>query len=457
MKKLYFLATTLIYCGSAISQTEPTVLEKDFQKAVLPLNIKPAISKSTERSLGTKYWIDPVEAIMTTNGIDLTGSTSTPSQNAYLSGIFQDSTVTLSSSSGTTSAINSILLGSVFDPKSPFLDPSGNYTPLLSSSEAYSIDSLQIIGSYVKIDPNVTDTLYTWLVWGDTANTAVFTKKATNLVWVAPISTWRTYVIGAKINGAVAAAGNKVSPAAPAGNKILIKYVLGPDDEAIGAGYSKVISIALPTIADIPAGNIVSCFYTFVPGSSYVAGDCAYSLPGAPVSQTINGFAGLVWNQSFPVVAALSDFQNQQVDAGGYNMGASYDKKQRHSISTSATSSKLRMSGNLLTSPLIYYSFYSNSSVGIHDINSNFSLSQNTPNPFTNQTKINYQIKTAAKNIALEIYNIAGVKMFEKTQTNLNAGNYSVNVNDVNFSAGIYFYSLIVDGNKTTKKMIVTN
>ena len=105
----------------------------------------------------------------------------------------------------------------------------------------------------------------------------------------------------------------------------------------------------------------------------------------------------------------------------------------------------------------IYYSFYSNSSVGIHDINSNFSLSQNTPNPFTNQTKINYQIKTPAKNIALEIYNIAGVKMFEKTQTNLNAGNYSVHVNDVNFSAGIYFYSLIVDGNKTTKKMIVTN
>jgi len=46
--------------------------------------------------------------------------------------------------------------------------------------------------------------------------------------------------------------------------------------------------------------------------------------------------------------------------------------------------------------------------------------------------------------------------MFDKKQVNVNAGDYSVEINDADFSAGIYFYTLTVDGNKASKKMVVT-
>jgi hypothetical protein len=428
--------------------------DNSFQAAYKPANMKPPVSTYPgDRTLGPKYWVEPVGAVMYTFGIDMTGATTGQSQDTFLDIIYEDSTVTLSSPSG-TSFVGDIMLGSILDPKSASLDPTGGFTPILAPTEAYSIDSIQIIGSYVKVDPSVTDTLYTWLVWGDTAATTIFSKRATSSIWVAPISTWRPSILGAKVSGATGAAGNKVKASAPAANKILIKYPLQAADEATGPGYSTVISIALPTIANIPAGNVASCIYTFVPGGPHATGDCSYSFTGAPDPQTINGFAGMIWNQTSPAVSAVTDYENQQVDPYGYNMGTTYGKNQRHAVYPASYINSHW--GDLLTAPLIYYSMYSNTSVGVKKEESNFSLSQNTPNPFTNQTKVNYQIKTAAKNVSFVVYDVAGVKMFEKALTNVAAGSYSVDVKDVDFSSGMYFYSLTVDGKKVTKKMAVT-
>jgi len=82
-------------------------------------------------------------------------------------------------------------------------------------------------------------------------------------------------------------------------------------------------------------------------------------------------------------------------------------------------------------------------------------LFQNTPNPFSKNTKIRYRIPETAGNGALYIYDLQGkqVRMFD----NLDRGNGSVTVSGRELYAGMFIYTLIVDGKDVgTKRMILT-
>lgn len=452
MKKFFLSLAFLIICGSLISQNVFNTIDHLKEKCILPTNAKPSISISnSDRAAGTfRLWIEPIGAVMANRGISLP-PTINPNQNLFTDIIFTDSTVRIGDGTNTNKYVSEILLGSVLDPKSNYLQQSGD--PIVSQADGYNIDSLMILGSYVK-KTSAIDTLYTWLVWGDSANTDVFSKKMDNVTWNPPMGNWRHSIIGPAITGATSLQGNRVNAGAALGYYTLIKRVLTNSDSVGVAGHLKYISIALPTPAALLKGNIVSCFYTFVSGGSHVLGDCCYSFPGDAVTQNINGFAGAVWQQNNPAVSYLSDYVDQQVDPSSWCMGATYDKTQRYN-SYPLTWSTF-MPGNLVTAPAIYYSIYGTSTVGVSELETmGFALGQNTPNPFTNLTKINYQIKNVAESVTLQIFDIRGVKMFEKTQAGLQQGNYSVELNSINYSAGIYFYTLTVDGNKTTKKMIV--
>ncbi len=212
--------------------------------------------------------------------------------------------------------------------------------------------------------------------------------------------------------------------------------------------------MALPHAVDVPPGNLLSCFYTFVPGGSYVTGDCSYSFTGATVPQNINGFGGIIWGQTAPHVSAVSNYQNQQVDPQGWNMGTSYSKKQRHAVYSTANS----LLGDLTTAPIIYYKISGINTTRINELgDNNFSLDQNIPNPFTDQTKINYQIKSPAKSVSLIVYDITGVKVFEKTQSNVDAGAYSVDISAEHLTSGLYYYLLQVNHSTAAAlKMVVT-
>lgn len=454
MKKIYTLAAGLILFGSITAQTQNPFNTASGTQAgkIAPNSKKAPVSGNTaaNRAAGAfSQWVEPIGDIMTNSGVDVTGGAVAPAQDWFLAPVYMDSTVQVSSTSNRV--IDDILLGSVLDPKSTG-GLNADFSPICTKSDTYVLDSIGIFGSYVKKTPSI-DTLYTWVIWGDSSNTAVFTKKLTNSVWVAPISTWRTSVIGPKITGAIGAVGNKVKAAAPATNMRLIKQVLTSSDSS-QSGYSKWIDINVGTPITVPAGNIVSCFYTLVPGGTHTLGASCYTFTGGSLPQTTNGFAGIVWGQVAPAVAAVTDYANQQVDPAGWNMGIWYSKKARHAI-YSATYQTMAP-GDLVSAPYIAYKISGTSTESVNELNNNFSLGQNVPNPFTNQTKVNYQIKTAAKSVSFEIFNVAGVKMFDQSTSNVAAGNYSVNVNDVDFASGIYFYSLTVDGNKVTKKMVVT-
>jgi hypothetical protein len=80
-------------------------------------------------------------------------------------------------------------------------------------------------------------------------------------------------------------------------------------------------------------------------------------------------------------------------------------------------------------------------------------LSNAVPNPTNENAIINYAFATQPKAAILELYNVIGTKVNEYNIEGTE-GNIKMNVDEL--PSGIYFYSLLVDGNKiSTQKLIV--
>jgi len=82
-------------------------------------------------------------------------------------------------------------------------------------------------------------------------------------------------------------------------------------------------------------------------------------------------------------------------------------------------------------------------------------LHQNAPNPFTQDTNINFYIPETANAASLNIYDLQGKQLMQYTIVQRGEGSQIISGN--HFSAGMYLYSLIVDGTVIdTKRMILT-
>ena len=90
-----------------------------------------------------------------------------------------------------------------------------------------------------------------------------------------------------------------------------------------------------------------------------------------------------------------------------------------------------------------------------NEIPKDFKLFQNYPNPFNPKTIIRFQINRLS-DINISVYDIQGKLITELVKQKYNAGTYEVDFTRNNYSSGIYFYSLIIDGSVIkTKKMIL--
>ncbi|MCX6165293.1 MAG: T9SS type A sorting domain-containing protein, partial [Ignavibacteriae bacterium] len=90
-----------------------------------------------------------------------------------------------------------------------------------------------------------------------------------------------------------------------------------------------------------------------------------------------------------------------------------------------------------------------------YEVPNNYTLFQNYPNPFNPNTKIEFKIKEKGL-VTLKVYNILGKEISTLVNKNLSAGTYDLTFYGENYSSGLYFYSLFVDGNKIdSKKMLL--
>jgi hypothetical protein len=82
------------------------------------------------------------------------------------------------------------------------------------------------------------------------------------------------------------------------------------------------------------------------------------------------------------------------------------------------------------------------------------SVSQNFPNPFTNESFVNLSIGQGS-DVVMDIYSITGQIVSSKDFGYLPEGNHSLRINGENLCSGVYFFTLKIGKKKITKKMII--
>ena len=98
--------------------------------------------------------------------------------------------------------------------------------------------------------------------------------------------------------------------------------------------------------------------------------------------------------------------------------------------------------------------------VGLEPVTSNvpieFKLQQNYPNPFNPSTKIQFEIKKFG-DIKIIVNDLLGKEIETIVNENLNSGIYEKSWYAGNYSSGVYFYTMFVDGKRIeSKKMMLT-
>jgi hypothetical protein len=88
------------------------------------------------------------------------------------------------------------------------------------------------------------------------------------------------------------------------------------------------------------------------------------------------------------------------------------------------------------------------------DVVNGIQISQNYPNPFNGVAKIDVSLPLQAK-VSLEVYNLVGQRVYELPARNLQPGNHQLVVNGAGLKSGVYMYSVMVNGERFSKKMVI--
>lgn len=86
------------------------------------------------------------------------------------------------------------------------------------------------------------------------------------------------------------------------------------------------------------------------------------------------------------------------------------------------------------------------------DQNNGITLGQNIPNPFTKESTVNYQLANDATSAVFTVTDVMG-RIVSTEKAGTSKGTHSIKLGS--YAAGMYYYSLNVDGKVSTKKMIV--
>jgi hypothetical protein len=93
--------------------------------------------------------------------------------------------------------------------------------------------------------------------------------------------------------------------------------------------------------------------------------------------------------------------------------------------------------------------------LGVHENSqSHLQVSQNYPNPFTNQTNVDISL-TESSDLVLEVCNTLGQTVLREEKKALSAGLHTITMDCAGLGKGIYFYSIRTAGSIVTKRMIV--
>ncbi|MBN1634342.1 MAG: PQQ-dependent sugar dehydrogenase [Ignavibacteria bacterium] len=110
------------------------------------------------------------------------------------------------------------------------------------------------------------------------------------------------------------------------------------------------------------------------------------------------------------------------------------------------------------TSPSKIMRFNKNTSIGISGNNNiipeKYFLEQNYPNPFNSITIVKFQILNAGI-ASIKVFDISGKEVSTILNNKLNPGTYEIRFDAGDLPSGIYFYMMIADGFRETRRMVI--
>lgn len=458
MKKIYLsvAAVALSLCALAqqsfVEQATGISVKHPYQPKTTkfaPIKNK-SVSAVASPTASFQGRFDPSYAIPNAHGKTL-GFNGTEDYGGYVDPIFCDSTT--SSSFSSVAMIDGHNYGVTFDPKSIIFDPV-NLNPLLTSADSYYIDTVWIGGVYQRRGNMVDDTLIVEVVWGDTANASVFNRYAYSAASpnLNAMGYWAVPKFGTSVQN-----GDKIRYSAPSTNRLTFKHVLTKADSTYMADVSDYLPIVLNGAAGqlIPADNIVTCAYSFNAGGTRPNGAVSWASSTAATPGTISGWAAIEWAQDVPALTAIADVTDGYDDFGTGKNGSNYIlKKARYN--QEATSSVFYSTGRAAFYLGYWIDFsmrFVYSPASINELGKNtFGLTQNIPNPFTKESVVKYNLTKDVNSAVFTVTDVMG-RVISSENVGTTTGTHSVKLGA--YAAGLYYYSLNVDGNVTTKKMIV--
>jgi hypothetical protein len=221
------------------------------------------------------------------------------------------------------------------------------------------------------------------------------------------------------------------------------------------------------------SGTATSGFSAFHTGAFMLAATTT-SLPN--ISRSTNGGVSWLNVNVGGTISGTCVIKYVQGTSTVYLLGLAGTNPMRKSVDNGTTWTTMTTAGItglndmsfMLSTPIVYgYAISNNGSViklaenitlGINTINNsipeNYSLEQNYPNPFNPLTKIDFSVPVNG-HVSMKVYNSIGERISELVNSELTAGNYSVDFKGENLPSGIYFYVLNAGKFSQTNKMIL--
>lgn len=446
MKKLLLLLAAGVISGSSFAQVanvHSRVLREDgavipVTKKITPKSIRTksnVASKTTSAASGE--WFDFFAANYETGGTNTAG----------LIPSYPDSNLLVTPTTGSPFHWWNHGLGVSFDPKSLYysslyLGTTGAPSFVVTTADAYTIDSIEIVGFYNRYK-NYTDTLFIEIVSADDTG-------AYNVIWSDPT----IFSDGMSEDSSLRASvphynyiNNNISSAYTPHVKTITKILdAAAYADTTAEGFHDWI-FEVPGGLSVPAGNNVVVYSHFGSGHTY------------PLNTALDS-ANYWRNLSY-------DFGRSALQKKGDNScGITASTDDRYHTSSAMT---LGTSGIPILTPTYFYTapisvhnpYFSLHlkcptcyNVGVNNTNVNVSSIKAYPNPAADQVTVDFTM-VKATDVTVSIYNIAGQVV--ATSSVKNAANGKVSFDTKNIPAGSYIYAVDADGSRNTGRINVAH
>jgi hypothetical protein len=330
-------------------------------------------------------------------------------------------------------------IGGILDPTS---DDFVLIDQAISRRDDYHVDSVHLGIRYTVVEPFVVDTLRFVMFYGDTLQGAANDAYYPLTYGAIPGSR----VKGLKHTGSTAHGYHDGIPSSVSGRKI-VDHIMSLSDTSSGVNY-----IAAHAGMDVPAGNVFGFIAYFIPGRAWTSSD-NYRLvdQGTGLNETMNNIQTFARQEDDP------DPELFAYDPSSWGITHQLGSNSRYGAWTGTDAFRNEYaSPNAVAAMLVDFTYSSeDNTIGISEKNTvGAILGENYPNPFKNTTRINYSVVNNT-NVQFEVTDITGKVVMSINEGYKTAGVYNLELGAEQLKSGIYYYSIITDSGKATKKMIV--